>query len=186
MNPSHHAAVTSRLQPGIQVAMAALLLILSIWPAAVTAQWQINEQPERFAESRGAIAETTNEAGHRLAIYRDAGGTIHARFSLNDRLLRLHELVCPTFQVDERQRHNSSLNKRTCQLRPQQVEYTLGLLETNDELVSRPLYEVMNGTRIHYRYRFEAGGYDQTSFSLDGSKRALVNIFGADIEVLPR
>lgn len=185
MNPNHHAA-ESRFGPCLQTGMAGLLLVLSVWPAAATAQWQINEDPARFTESPGAVAEITNEAGHRLAIYRDAEGTIRARFTLNDRLLRLHESVCPTFQVDERQKHNSSLNKAACQLRPQQVEYTLGSLDTNNELVSRPLYDMMNGTNIHYRYRLEAGGYDQTSFSLAGSKRALISILGADIEVLPR
>jgi len=166
--------------------MATLLLLLASWPVAVMAEWQIDQDPERFTDSAGAVAEITNEAGHRLAIYRDAGGSIHARFTLNERLLRLHESVCPTFQVDERHRHNSSLNKAACQLRPQQVEYTLGSLETDNKLVSRPLYEMMNGTTIHYRYRLKAGGYDQTSFSLDGSKRALISLLGPDIDVLPR
>ncbi len=183
--------MTSRLPAMIQHAIPGNLLIAAclcaqiLLPQVVLAQWQISNETDNISGAQTAVAEISNDDGYLLAIYRDAQGTVHARFSLNDQLIHLHDSMCPTFQVDDREMHNNSLNGPACQLDPRLSEHDLGAIEDN-QLVSKPIYEMMNGTTIHYRFRLQSGSYDKTSFSLAGSKSALKRILGTELEVLPR
>lgn len=161
-----------------------LCLLGLLLPSTVQAEWRIVNETDATGV-RTPVAEIHNDAGYKLAIYRDAGGTIRARFRLNDRLYRLHESICPSYQIDQRQTRNSSVSGQPCLLKPQLSEYVLGTID-NNRVVSRPLYELMNGSTIDYRFQLQAGGYDETSFSLAGSKRTLLSVLGLELEVLPR
>lgn len=163
--------------------LTVLLCLLS--PVAAYAQWQVIQETDAISGVETPVAQIRNNEGYFLAIYRDSNDTIRARFALNDRLTLLDKGSCPTYQIDDRQPRNNSLDSRSCLLQPRVSEYILGTIE-NDQVVSRPLYELMNGSTINYRFRLEAGGYDQTSFSLMGSKRALIAVLGENLEVLPR
>lgn len=162
--------------------MAACSLLFS---AAAAAQWQVSNKPDAVTGVNTPIAQVRNTDGYELAIYRDSDDVIHARFMLDNRLTDLDETICPTYQIDTRQARNTSVNRNGCNLQSHSSEYMLGRIETN-EVVSQPLYELMNGSHIDFRFRLETGGYQQTRFSLTGSKRVLVSVLGETLEVLPR
>lgn len=184
MNTTRHPIPEHHRRPALLLPILAILAVGLSLSHAVHAEWQvINETDAGGVET--PIAEVSNDAGYRLAIYRDGNGTVRARFRLNDGLYRLDDSICPSYQIDERQVRNSSVNNRPCRLEPRLSEYVLGSIE-NNQVVSRPLYELMNGSQINYRFRLQAGGYDQASFSLAGSKRTLTAVLGVNLEVLPR
>lgn len=162
------------------IALAALSVA-----TASQAQWQVVRETDAVSGAETPVAQVRNGQGYYLAIYRDGDGVVRARFALNDRLILLDEQSCPTYQIDERQPRNSSFNSESCMLQARSSEYVLGTID-NSQVVSRPLYELMNGSLINYRFRLKTGGYDQAQFSLSGSKRALVSVLGTELEVLPR
>jgi len=77
---------------------------------------------------------------------------------------------------------NRSINDALCLLNYQWVEFVLGYIE-NNEIKSTALHNMMNGNKITYRFILESGGYDETEFSLSGSKRILTNILGNNLTV---
>jgi len=183
MSVIHYLSVCRRL-PATLLPVLTLLYPLLAHPV-LAQQWQVVNETDTAGDVQTPVAQIRNEGGYTLAIYRDSNGTVRARFTLNDRLYRLHESICPSYQIDERQTRNTSLNNQSCHLEPRLGEYILGTIE-NNRVISRPLYELMNGSTIDYRFLLQAGGYDQASFSLAGSKRTLMAVLGADLEVLPR
>jgi len=173
-------------QPRPPASTLILAWLVFAWPAITLAQWQVIDETDVATGIQTPVAEVHNEAGYTLAIYRDRENNVLARFRLNDRLYRLHDNTCPTYQIDTRPIRNGSVSEQGCMLKPRMSEYLLGRIDENNRLVSRPLYELMNGSRIEYRYRLQAGGYGQTSFSLAGSKRTLLTVLGHNLEVVPR
>jgi hypothetical protein len=150
---------------------------------AIAADWQVLVQRDLDDDAGTRAAHVENESGYGLEIYQDRTGAIHARFSLKKRLNGLAAGHCPTFQVDDRHLHNNSVDNSGCDNQRRWAKFMLGRIEGN-RLVSRPVYELMNGIDITFRFNLESGGYEQTQFSLIGSKRALRAILGQDLEVL--
>lgn len=160
--------------------IAALLLIFGQPIAA--ADWEVLTLHGIEGGTETRVAHVENDAGYGLEIYKDRGGTIHARFSLKMRLNGLAAGHCPTFQVDDRHLHNTSIGNGGCKSQRRSASFTLGRAEGN-RLVSRPVYELMNGIDITFRFNLESGGYEETRFSLIGSKRALRTIIGQNLQV---
>ncbi len=130
------------------------------------------------------VAYTNNAAGYSLEIYEDKNGVIRSRFTLNGGFSVLAQNSCPTIQVDKHKPINLSIDDGLCVLDKKSAEHVLGYVE-NNRVISRPLYYLMNGRSIVYRFNLENGGYGQTEFSLNGSKYALVSTLGIEIEVVP-
>lgn len=159
------------------------IFVLSGIPA-VAADWQVLIQRDLDDDAATQAAHVENEAGYGLEIYQDRTGAVYARFSLKNRLNGFAAGHCPTFQVDDRHLHNSSVDNTGCDNQRHWAKFMLGRIEGN-RLASRPVYELMNGIDITFRFKLESGGYEQTRFSLIGSKRALRSILGPNLEVLP-
>lgn len=160
----------------------AMLVLFALSPALMADDWQVLVQHDVDGEAETRVAHVENESGYGLEIYQDRTGTVHARFSLKKRLNGLAPGHCPTFQVDDRHLHNRSINDAGCDSQRRWAKFMLGRIEGN-RLVSRPVYELMNGMHITFRFNLESGGYEQTQFSLVGSKRALRAIIGQNLQV---
>ena len=150
----------------------------------LAAGWDIISSSDSFSNNPTQIAYTENEQGYSLEIYRDGVGAIRSRFSLNRPLDQLAERHCPTFQIDTRLIGNRSINDAPCITDMDWSEFVLGYV--NDEEVKSPkLYALVNGITITYRYMLDNGSYEETSFSLSGSKRATLTVIGGNINITP-
>lgn len=158
-----------------------LPLPLLLLPVVCPAEWAVS----RHEESGIRIAHIVNAAGHRLEIYKDNVAAIRSRFSLGPGLDRLAARSCPTYQIDARRPDNRSVNEAPCLNRTIWGEYILGYVGADKRVVSAHLHDLVNGGTITFRYRLENGGYDQTRFSLAGSKRAIEEALGQDLTISP-
>jgi hypothetical protein len=156
---------------------------LIIFSSPALAEWDtvIHTNIDNNLQTR--VANSENDQGFKLEIYRDINGAIRSRFSMNS-TYRLQEKNCPTYQVDKRGIQNRSINDAPCISNRKWVEFVLGYIEGN-RVTSTPLYNIINGTRITYYFILENSGYLTSSFSLAGSKQALLDALGKNIEVLP-
>lgn len=156
-----------------------------LFAASAAAEWRVIDAADDDSKLRAPYAQIENTDGYTLTIYRDGDGNVHALLRLNKRLTGFDTAICPTYQIDERQPRNTAADGSTCSMRAGISNYHLGRIESN-QIVSRPLYEFMNGTHIDFRFRLANADYDRTRFSLAGSKRVLSAVLGGTLEVLPR
>ncbi len=162
-----------------------LVTLLMLLVPAHACAWEVLSQSSSSTDALTQVAYTENGDGYSLEIYRDGVGAIRARFSLNRQLDKLPPRHCPTFQVDDRVLDNRSINDAPCITDADWSEFVLGYMNT-DEVVSPKLYALVNGSTLTYRFMLDHGGYDETSFSLNGSKRATLTVLGGDISIIPR
>lgn len=160
-----------------------LLALCSLFTHAAFAEWQVVTHTDVDTDQQTRVAYTENRQGYSLEIYRDGKGAIRSRFSMNKNTNRLAEKNCPTFQVDSRGMRNRSINDAPCISHRQWVEFVLGYIDDDQEVVSTPLHNMMNGLAITYRFILENGAYAGTRFSLEGSKRALIEVLGNQLVV---
>ncbi len=162
----------------------ALLLGLLFKANSVFAVWEVMALTDAGDSSTTQVAYTENEAGYSLEIYRDDVDAIRARFSLNRKLEQLAKRHCPTFQVDSRLLDNRSINDAPCITDVGWSEFVLGYVRDN-VVNSAKLNALVNGNTITFRYMLENGAYEETSFSLLGSKRSTLTVIGGDIIISP-
>ncbi len=107
---------------------------------------------------------------------------IRLRFNIRNSYELLANKQCPTFQVDERQLSNRSINDAPCLSQPRWAEYVIGYI-TDKSVLSLPLHNLMNGNVIYFRFLMGNENYAETSFSLSGSKAMLNGALGNDLVV---
>lgn len=159
-------------------------LLLTL-PSPPLAAWEVVSQADSSSNIQTRIAHAENNEGYTLDIYRDSVGAIRARFSLNRPLDKLPARHCPTFQVDDRVLDNRSVNDAPCINDADWSEFVLGYVNAK-EVISPKLYALVNGKTLTYRFMLEHGGYDETSFSLNGSKRSTLTVLGGNVSIIPR
>ena len=159
----------------------ATLILLSL-SAQTQAQWNVMSHTDTDSGLQTLVATIENEDGFKLEIYRDANDVIRSRFNIRNSYDLLAIKHCPTFQVDERELSNRSINDAPCLSQPRWSEYVIGYI-SDDNVLSLPLHNLMNGNVIYYRFLLRNGNYDETSFSLSGSKNVLYTSLGKDLVV---
>ena len=156
-------------------------MILAAAAPGAHAAWTVVTYADEEAGTETRVARIENRDGYSLEIYRDANDVIRTRFNMNP-LVRLGEESCPTFQVDGRQAGNRSINDAPCIMQGNWAEYVLGYI-TDDKVASTEMHNLMNGNNITYRFILQESGYDETTFSLAGSKRILQEVLGKNLVV---
>jgi len=159
-----------------------LWILLVISPSFAMAEWLVITHTDIDTNIETNVAYTKNESGYSIEIYRDAVGAVRSRFTLKTGLNRLAVRNCPTYQIDKRQPLNRSINDAPCIPERNWSEFILGYIE-NNEIVSTHLNDLMNGKKITYRFILENGGYDETIFSLAGSKNAITTALGNNLRI---
>ena len=165
----------------ITVCLAGMLSL----PCSVLAEWTV--ETHSSDENTGItvpVAYTKNQDGYSLEIYQDSVNAVRGRFTLPG-LLRFMDKSCPTYQIDRNVPVNRSINEALCLSGGNWAEFILGY-NTNQHITSPSLLSIMNGITITVRFKLENGDYRDTTFSLDGSKRAMITIFGGDVTVSAR
>lgn len=162
----------------------AMLLVLSLSPGEARPEWTVAELEDIKPGEEAQVAFTENEEGYSLEIYRDSINAVRGRFTLAGELLGFAERDCATYQIDRGVPRNRSVNNAPCLSTDKWSEYILGYIE-NNHIASSPLLAIMNGINIVFRFKLENGDYRTTSFSLQGSKRALTEVLGENVNVGP-
>ena len=160
-----------------------IILVSILFPVLATAGWETVTYTNVDNNFQTRVARIENEEGYSLEIYRDASDAVRSRFNMNSNN-RLQEKTCPTYQVDNHNSQNRSINDAPCISNRQWAEYVLGYIIDN-QVDSTKLHNLMNGNQITYRFILENSGYSTTSFSLRGSKEVLINALGSELRVAP-
>ena len=163
------------------IILTIFLLGLSVQSHAQT-QWKIMSHTDTDSGYQTRIATIENDGGYKLEIYRDINDVIRLRFNIRNSFELFANKQCPTFQVDERQLSNRSINDAPCLSQPRWAEYVIGYI-TDSTVLSLPLHNLMNGNVIYYRFLMDNENYAETSFSLSGSKTVLNTALGEDLVV---
>ncbi len=161
------------------IILTLFLLSLSVQSQA---QWEVMSHTDTDSGYQTRIATIENDGGYKLEIYRDVNDVIQIRFNIRNSYELLANKQCPSFQVDERQLSNRSINDAPCLSQPRWAEYVIGYI-TENTVLSLPLHNLMNGNVIYYRFLMNNGNYTETSFSLSGSKAILNAALGKDLVV---
>lgn len=161
------------------VILALFLLTLSVQSQA---QWEVMSHTDTDSGYQTRIATIENDDGYKLEIYRDVNDVVRLKFNIRNSYELLANKQCPTFQVDERQLSNRSINDAPCLAQPRWAEYVIGYI-TDKSVLSLPLHNLMNGNVIYFRFLMGNENYAETSFSLSGSKAMLNGALGNDLVV---
>ena len=162
-----------------------LILFLLALSVQAQAQWKVMSHTDTDSGYQTRIATIENDDGYKLEIYRDVNDVIRLRFNIRNSYDLLANKHCPTFQVDERQLSNRSINDAPCLSQPRWAEYVIGYI-TDKTVLSLPLHNLMNGNVIYCRFLMDGGNYAETSFSLSGSKSILNGALGQDLVVITK
>jgi len=160
-----------------------ICMFLILFSPPSRAGWDIVTHTNIDNDVQTRVAYTENSEGYSLEIYRDSNKSIRARFSMQNNLNRLDGKNCPTYQVDKRNPVNTSINDAPCISSRKWGEFVLGYI-SDEEITSTYLHNIMNGSKITFRFILENSGYAETSFSLSGSKRTLTEALGSNLKVL--
>ncbi len=163
------------------IVLSSILLLL---PISVYADWQVITHTDTNTNTATQVAYTDNDQGYSLEIYRDSVNAVRARFSINRALDKLVNKHCPTFQVDNRLLDNRSINDAVCITDLAWSEFVLGYVIDNS-VSSAKLNALVNGSTITFRFMLESGTYEETNFSLSGSKRATLTVLGGSVVISP-
>ena len=158
-----------------------ITVLLMMVPAVAGADWAVVAQNTTNGTGTTRVAHITNKDGYSLEIYRDANNVMRSHLGMNGHN-RLDGKTCPTFQVDKRPAQNRSINDAPCLAQAQWAEYIMGYI-TDDHVTSTAMNNLLNGNTISYRFILRESGYAETSFSLAGSKRILMEVLGNNLVV---
>ena len=162
-----------------------LMLILFLIPTpAVADEWNVITHTDTNSYTETQVAYSKNKDGYSLEIYKDSVGAIRSRFSLNSALDKFAKYTCPTYQIDSRLLDNRSINDAPCLTELTWSEFILGYI-SDENVTSARLNALMNGREITFRFMLENGSYDETQFSLIGSKRTTLIVLGNNITINP-
>lgn len=171
------------LRASVQALNLALILFLMPTPALAD-DWNVITHTDTNSDTETQVAYSKNEDGYSLEIYKDSVGAIRSRFSLNTDLDMFAKHTCPTYQIDSKLLDNRSINDAPCLTDLTWSEFILGYI-SNGNVTSVRLNALMNGRAITFRFMLENGSYDETQFSLVGSKRATLIVLGENISISP-
>lgn len=160
------------------------VFILLLCPTLVCAEWKVITHTNTDDNTVTQVARIKNDEGYTLEIYKDNVGAIRTRFSLNSELDQFAKRSCPTYQIGRYTLDNRSINDAPCLTDVSWTEFILGYAE-NFVVSSKKLNAFLNGNNVIFRFMLENGSYQETLFSLSGSKRAVLSAFGSGITIQP-
>ncbi len=162
-----------------------IILMICCLPVFAQADWQVMSHTDTDSGLQTRVAMIENADHYKLEIYRDTNNAIRLRFNIRDSYDVLASKRCPSYQVDERELSNRSINDAPCISQPRWAEYVMGYID-NQKVISVPLHNLMNGKVVYYRFLLKNGSYGETTFSLAGSKRILNTALGENLTVLTK
>ena len=165
----------------VRARATALWLALMLAPGALFAQWSIEIEAVAEDQPDLRIAVGRNGSGDMLRIHRTAEDMVEAVFELHPGLAKLAS-GCPSYRVDNQKPRALVSNGDMCRAEGRRVSFVLGRVD-DESVNSEALLELMNGSRIRFIYHLRGVGYEETGFSLSGSKQAINDVLGGNVTV---
>lgn len=167
-----------------------LVVIALVIYSGASADWKISTGDRSINKDAEKVATVINQAGHLFSVYRMPGNDqVWGAFSLAENTSdQIDSERPPSYRVDEGTEYDLSESKNLDELyglnmyqwKPGRVDFVIWHGKV-DEGVSGDIVNMIKGNDIHFRYYLEAGGYNDTSFTLTGSSFAISEIVGIDL-----
>lgn len=143
--------------------------------AALAATWSVRDAPDgTVAKPRAVIV---NSAGDELALFSDADGTVHLRFTIATAIVSLSRSSCPTFQIDRRLPLHHFAIDQACHIEHKTALIDLGQTQ-NLATPTVAIEQMMNGVQVAFRYTTADGAYHEADFPLAHSAGAIRRALG--------
>ncbi len=159
---------------------ACIFFVFLVFPSVLFAEWKVITHNDIDTGQTIDVAHIKNNDGYSIEIYKDVNGAVRSRFNTSKKYGRLTKNLCPSFQIDAHQIFNRSINNAKCISHSDWVEFVLGYL-VDYNIDSTPLYRMQNGNTLTFRFAMETDGYRETSFTLAGSSRVLLQALGTEV-----
>ncbi len=150
------------------IILSILAGLISVTPAQ--AEWFLVIHADRETNEETYLAHSENEDKYSLELYRDKNGATRLRFSMNFNTDRLDDQHCPTYQIDDHELRNYSLNDAPCIMHNKWAEFLVGDPANPD---ASQISNLIIGNRIIFRFILDNGSYKETQFSLTGSGKII-------------
>ncbi len=160
-----------------------LLATVALLSPSASAEWRVYPPATGSQPGTGEVATVTNASGHSLRVYRDGDGFVYGEFVLRRGLHALARTTCPSYQIDLKRPVALRYERDWCEVSDHSARFRLGRAE-GDRVESKALIGLMNGTRLRFRFHLTGLGYQETEFSLRGSKQALNQAMGTGVRVV--
>lgn len=159
-----------------------LALALAQGVIAGTDSWETTRSEDAESTASSDRASVSSSDGYRLALFRDAQGTLRGRLQIQRGLDQFSSFGCATLRVDKRAPINLHDSYYHCVSDNDNVEFRLGDIDGNT-IASLILTQLINGSRLEVSFTLKGVGYRQTTFTLSGSKQAVAQLLGSGVQV---
>lgn len=164
-----------------RVATGTLLIACSL----LRADWTVEKRVDSMTDREIRLAVSTNAEGFLLQFYRNTDNSVWATFRLPDTGSDVLGSDAPVYRVDKHPPTTigpqSPLLPSSFEVKPKWLNW---LVFHGDGPANRgTLRDIMEGTRVIFRYFLFTGGYKETSFSLVGAKAVIADALGVPAEV---
>jgi hypothetical protein len=164
------------MKPPTQRLCFILLGVCLAQPSELLAEWKL----ERAGDI--AKASVSGDRGGLVAVYRDERDRIVLDLRVKQGFSGLAREHCPTLQIDERKPLFHTTIGDDCSVEADRALISLATV-TGNELVSAPVYGLLNGQVLAVRYVGEDGTYHEAMFSLKRSAEAIRSAIGRELRV---
>lgn len=144
-----------------------VVVFLLIFSKPTSADWLIHK-----------MAEVRNENGHKLRIDRNINGEIRGWLILKRNIKGVFESRLPLYQIDDNKVHD--LEEIKNKVRIKKDRWIWWPISDKNEPISSDLRELMNGKRATFQYYLPDGTIYETTFLLNGAKKAIEEILNSD------
>tara|TARA_Y100000031_G_scaffold144424_1_gene175857 strand:+ start:151 stop:702 length:552 start_codon:yes stop_codon:yes gene_type:complete len=167
-----------------------LFTVLIFNQSLLHAGWVINKEVDSMTDKKTTSAVLSNDEGYELKLYTLASGEFFCTFALPTNSLDvLSHSQAPMYRVDKNiQQDLNDLAKMHDKLiehgaylysqEPKWCNFILSAVEkkNRDTISGWVLEEFAKGEKIVFRYWLFTGGYKETSFSISGADKAILEV----------
>ncbi len=140
--------------------------------ASAQAEWTVVETQPPSSDDTVETAAVTNEQGYSFRIFLLDRKEVRGLLELPPRFHRYAKDGCPTIMIDNHPPIALKSGDRPCIAEARKAWFTLGVVK-EEQIPSKQLSQLMNGSRLLFRVRLNNTGYAETVFSLEKSKQAV-------------
>ena len=169
-----------------------LFIILQYNQSLCHAKWKIEKEVDSMTDKKTTSAVLFNDEGYKLRLYTLDSGEFFCAFALPaDSLDVLSHSQAPMYRVDKNIQQDlnslaemqenfikSDIPAKLYSHEPKWCNFVLSAVEkkNRDTISGWVLEEFAKGEKIVFRYWLFTGGYKETSFSISGADKAILEV----------
>jgi hypothetical protein len=163
--------------------LAALILVIAIAPVLARADWVVDVHQDSMTDEIISSAICVNPEGFTLQVYRVKSGAVWATFRLPDTNSDVFSKKMPIMRVDKLAPDDlgdaATIMPELIQQEPKWVSWRIFHGEGAPDRGS--LRDLMDGTKVVFRYYLFTGGFKETSFLLANAKTMIASALGVPV-----